>query len=316
MKPSVGKPLLSMLTVACIAAPAGVGHAEAAPPEPFPLCAVGADRSPFDTVPAALRWFPATGPDSTAWRVVETLATIGPAVQADIDARAELPLDHSAVPTGITVTTHPSDPTPAADRIDPTLMLELLTFPYHNFYAITTAVGTALNSMVMTALLPVTIGYYVLDNQIDLIEPYIQTTLHNLRTAIPNILTTIRNEIAYDIDLFNQIFDVTPDPTAPAEVTSRVDDETDAEPEQDHSDELQVTTKHDAAEDIQNVDADEPPAEPVDQTDSIDEPETDGDTAAPETEPAEDAPESAPEASTDPTGDTSDHDGHADDSDV
>ncbi|OAN31616.1 hypothetical protein [Mycolicibacterium iranicum] len=166
MNSSVGKPLLGLMAAACVAVPAAIPQAAAAVPEAVVQSA--ADQI-FDPAPPILRLTPDTA----------DAASYSPTAVESLEAAAD---------------------------IDPALLIKLLTFPYHNIYAIGTSIGAALNSALVAALLPLTAGYYFLTNQIDKIEPYIDTTFTNLRNAVPNIFTTINNEIQYDIDLFRQVF--------------------------------------------------------------------------------------------------------------
>ena len=138
MKASVGKPVLAMMSVACIAIPAATGVASAATTTP--------SNSSVQIVPAA-----------------------------------------------------------ATAAISQTELLKLLTFPIHNAFGISVGVGTAANAGLNLVLLPVSIASFVAVNQTDKIPAYVQTVQTNLQNAIPTIIKSIQNEVAYDQNLFGSL---------------------------------------------------------------------------------------------------------------
>ncbi len=192
----LGKPILGLLSAACIAVPAGIPQAGAAEPAATfagaPSPHTGTDDAQFDPVPPALRL------------ITEAAAqTRTPGVGASATfAPAEDPL---------------------------TLALDLATFPYHNVYGVAVSVGSAFADFLMTAALPLSIASLVLVNEEAKIPAYIDTVLTNLRTAIPEIFTAIHNEITYDISLFQQLGGVfnttTPDPAAEDSTGTPAEDE-------------------------------------------------------------------------------------------
>jgi hypothetical protein len=86
-----------------------------------------------------------------------------------------------------------------------TPLLNLLTFPIHNAYGIAVGVGTAANSVLNLALLPVSIAGFVITNQTDKIPGYVQTVQAGLANAIPGIIKSIQAEVSYDQHLFSSI---------------------------------------------------------------------------------------------------------------
>jgi len=97
--------------------------------------------------------------------------------------------------------------TGAADPVNQgTLLLQLLTIPYHNFVGISKAVGTAANAGLQLVSLPFSIATFVLTNQTDQIPTYIATVQNNLKAALPGIQTAIKAEAAYNKNVLSQIF--------------------------------------------------------------------------------------------------------------
>jgi hypothetical protein len=101
--------------------------------------------------------------------------------------------------------------TGAADPVNQgTLILQLLTIPYHNFVGVSKAVGTAANAGLQLVSLPFSIATFVLTNQADQIPKYVETVQNNLKTALPGIQTAIKAEAAYNKNVFSQLFGGSP----------------------------------------------------------------------------------------------------------
>ncbi|MDY6997505.1 MAG: hypothetical protein SW019_12950 [Actinomycetota bacterium] len=174
-----GKSLVGLVSAACITVPAGMppqataaaGTAPAVTRSPAPAAKV--DAALFDPVPATLR----------------------------LVAEATLALRDHAPGIGSSA---------AITLGDNPLMLaiDLLTFPYHNVYGVTTAVGEAFTDFLMAALLPLSVTSFVLVNEEEKIPAYVDSVLTDLAGAIPGIFTAIRNEIAYDVELFSTLLDL------------------------------------------------------------------------------------------------------------
>jgi hypothetical protein len=173
MHTSIGKPLVALASAACLALPA----ANLAPIDrdlSVSTMAVNltAAATAFDPVPASARAISAPSTDTDPTKLV-----------AAVDQMAEL--------SGV-------------DRA--TLLLELLSAPYHNVYGVSIAVGKAVNAVVQLVSLPFSIATYVLTNRTSEIPTYINTIKTNLAGALPGISASVKSEIQYDIDLLSQIF--------------------------------------------------------------------------------------------------------------
>jgi hypothetical protein len=83
--------------------------------------------------------------------------------------------------------------------------LALLTFPYHNVYGVTVAVGNAAAAGLQVALLPLSIARLVGANQTDQVPAYVKSTMATAAAAIPGIVKAIQAEIQYDLNLFSQL---------------------------------------------------------------------------------------------------------------
>jgi hypothetical protein len=151
MNISVGKPVLALLSAACIAVPGGTADASAATGPSVPTASITSTTSSFDPLPPALR--------STA----------------------------------------------ATASIDGATLLALLTFPYHNVYGVTVAVGNAAAAGLQVVLLPLSVASLVGSNQTEQVPAYIQSTFANAAAAIPGIFQAIQAEIQYDLNLFSQL---------------------------------------------------------------------------------------------------------------
>ncbi|MBX7448655.1 hypothetical protein GR927_11715 [Mycolicibacterium sp. 3033] len=162
MHTSIGKPLVALVSAACLSAPAAVPSLQyqLVPEESHVAVALSAATTPL---------------------------TPAPVDAATVDAA----LESMAALSGIDKST---------------LVLQLLTAPYHNVLAVANATGAALQSAGMFAALPFSIATLVLANQTDQIPAYVQTVRTNLQNAIPGIRTAISTELAYDADLFAQLF--------------------------------------------------------------------------------------------------------------
>jgi hypothetical protein len=98
------------------------------------------------------------------------------------------------------------DPVPqAAASLDAATLLALLTFPYHNVYGVTVAVGNAVGAGLQVALLPVSIAALVATNQTNQVPAFVQSTMAAAAGAIPGIIKGIQAEIQYDLNLFSQL---------------------------------------------------------------------------------------------------------------
>ncbi|WP_264058597.1 MSCRAMM family adhesin SdrC [Mycolicibacterium psychrotolerans] len=87
-----------------------------------------------------------------------------------------------------------------------TLLLQLLTAPYHNVYAVSIALGKAVNAVVQLVSLPFSVATYVLTNRTAELPAYLQTVRNNLGNAIPGVVDSVQSEIGYDLDLLAQLF--------------------------------------------------------------------------------------------------------------
>ena len=131
MHTSVGKPLVALVSAACLAIPATtftpIDHARS---ESTMAVTLAAAATSFDPVPPSARLLSAPASD-----------TEDAALVAAVGQMAEL----SGVDTG-------------------TVLLQLLTAPYHNVYAVSIAVGKAVNAFVQLVSLPFSIATYVATN--------------------------------------------------------------------------------------------------------------------------------------------------------
>ncbi len=173
MHSSIGKPLVALVSAACLAAPAmtPTPHHSGITQSSIPV-ELSAAVSSFDPLPASAR------------SLVTTVAPTDPATLAGaVDTMAAL----SGQDSGL-------------------LLLKLLSAPYHNFASISIAVGKAVNAGIQVVSLPFSILTYVIANKPDDIPAYITQVQNNLKAAIPGIGTAIKSEIAYDKDLIQQVF--------------------------------------------------------------------------------------------------------------
>jgi hypothetical protein len=91
--------------------------------------------------------------------------------------------------------------------IDIDTLVDLVTFPYHNAYAVGSAVRSAASAGVQVLGLPLSLGYYLLTNASDeTIQKYLTGVQTNANNAIPNIFKAIQNEINYNKELFDKVF--------------------------------------------------------------------------------------------------------------
>jgi hypothetical protein len=156
----VGKPLLALMSAACITVPATAGaphaSAAAAPTTQDQAVALTAGSTLFDPLPAAAR------------SVVLDTQSVDPLAQVDIGT-----------------------------------LVDLVTFPYHNAYAIGSAFGRAANAGIQVVGLPLSLAYFLATNASDTtIQNYLNSVQTNVNGAIPGIIDTIQDEIAYDLHLF------------------------------------------------------------------------------------------------------------------
>ena len=187
MHSSIGKPLVALVSAACLAAPAMTTpttmttsdsvHATATIP-----VELSAAVATFDPVPPSLRTLNAPVAPTSDAKLVEA-----------VDTMAEL--------SGV-------------DRA--TLLLQLLTAPYHNVLGVSKAVGSAVNAVLQVASLPFSVFTYVLTNRTSEIPDYIASVQKNLNGALPGISTAIKTEIQYDLDLISQVFGPQPNVTSSA----------------------------------------------------------------------------------------------------
>lgn len=183
MHSSIGKPLVALVSAACLAAPtvtpttSDSGRATTAIP-----VELSAAVTTFDPVPPSIRSLNSPDAPTSDAKLVEA-----------VDTMAEL--------SGV-------------DRA--TLLLQLLSAPYHNFLGVSKAVGSAVNAVVQVASLPFSVFTYVLTNRAGEIPDYIASVQKNLSGALPGISTAIKSEIQYDLDLISQIFGSQPEVTASA----------------------------------------------------------------------------------------------------
>jgi hypothetical protein len=86
-------------------------------------------------------------------------------------------------------------------------LVDLLTFPYHNVYAVGSAVGRAANAGVQVLGLPLSLAFFLATNASDTtIQNYLNSVQTNVNGALPGIVAAIQSEIAYDVALFNEVF--------------------------------------------------------------------------------------------------------------
>jgi hypothetical protein len=175
---SVGKPLLTVATAACIAVAATAPAASAAATAPSPHTVVSnlettlvASTSDFQPLPVGARELADL-----------SVADVNSIVSAADDGVSATPVD-----TG-------------------TLILQLLTFPYHNALGIAQGFGAFTNTGLQLASLPFSIATYLAVNQPEKIPAYVNGVLTSVGNAIPALTTAIQNEINYDINLFGQVF--------------------------------------------------------------------------------------------------------------
>ncbi|MCG7596814.1 hypothetical protein [Mycobacterium sp. PSTR-4-N] len=174
MHSSIGKPLVTFVSAACLAAPAMIptttpDSVRAIATIPVELSAA---VTTFDPVPPSLR----------------TLnSPVAPANEATLVGAVDTMAELSGV-----------------DRA--TLLLQLLTAPYHNVLGVSKAVGSAVNAYLQVASLPFSVATYVLTNRAGEIPDYIATVRKNVDGALPGISTAIKSEMQYDLDLLSQVF--------------------------------------------------------------------------------------------------------------
>ena len=173
MHSSIGKPLVALVSAACLAAPAmtPTPHHSAITQSSMPV-ELSASVTSFDPLPASAR------------ALVTPVAPTDPATLAGaVDTMASLSGEDSGL-----------------------LLLKLLSAPYHNFASISIAVGKAVNAGIQLVSLPFSILTYVIANKPDDIPAYITQVQNNLKAALPGIGAAIKSEIAYDKDLIQQVF--------------------------------------------------------------------------------------------------------------
>ncbi|MEH3141926.1 MAG: hypothetical protein PGN37_17445 [Mycobacterium kyogaense] len=183
MHSSIGKPLVAFVSAACLAAPAmtptTLDPVRATATIPVELSAA---VSTFDPVPPSLR-------------------TLNAPVAPTDDAKLVDAVDTMAELSGV-------------DRA--TLLLQLLTAPYHNVLGVSKAVGSAVNAVLQVASLPLSVATYVLTNRTSEIPAYVDSVRTNLQGALPGISTAVKAEIQYDLDLISQVFGAQPNATTAA----------------------------------------------------------------------------------------------------
>ncbi|MEW5809374.1 MAG: hypothetical protein AB1925_07965 [Actinomycetota bacterium] len=189
MHSSIGKPLVALVSAACLAAPAMTPttpdsvRASATTP-----VALSAAVTTFDPVPPSLR-------------------TLNAPVAPTDDATLVDAVDTMAELSGV-------------DRA--TLLLQLLTAPYHNVLGVSKAVGSAVNAVLQVASLPLSVATYVLTNRTNEIPDYVASVRQNLTNALPGISTAIKTEIQYDLDLISQVFGAQPEAATADKVANSV----------------------------------------------------------------------------------------------
>jgi hypothetical protein len=173
MHSSIGKPLVALVSAACLAAPAmtPTPHHSVITQSSMPV-ELSASVTSFDPLPTSAR------------ALVTSVAPTDPATLAGaVDTMASLSGEDSGL-----------------------LLLKLLSAPYHNFASISIAVGKAVNAGIQFVSLPFSILTYIIANKPDDIPGYITQVQNNLKGALPGISAAIKSEIAYDRDLIQQIF--------------------------------------------------------------------------------------------------------------
>lgn len=173
MHSSIGKPLVALVSAACLAAPAITPTLHDSPlaTATIPVELTAAVTS-FDPLPPSARSLGNSVAPTDDAKLVEA-----------VDTMAEL----SGVDTG-------------------TLLLQLLTAPYHNVYAVSIALGKAVNAVVQLVSLPFSVATYVLTNRTAEIPAYVQTVRNNLGNALPGVVDSVQSEIGYDLDLLAHLF--------------------------------------------------------------------------------------------------------------
>ncbi|AFM17389.1 hypothetical protein Mycch_2617 [Mycolicibacterium chubuense NBB4] len=162
MHTSIGKPLVALVSAACLTAPATIPTLQ----------------QPLSLVESHI--------------AVQLSAAAGTLTPAPVDtATVQAAIDQVAALTGV-------------DK--GTLLLALLTAPYHNVLAVSNATGAAFEDVVMLLSLPLSVATLVLSNQTGTIPAYIASVHSKLAGALPGIKTAIQTEIAYDVNLFKQLF--------------------------------------------------------------------------------------------------------------
>jgi hypothetical protein len=164
MNVSLGKPVLALLSAACIAVPAGTAEASAATGPSVPTASTISTTNFFDPLPQTLSLIGGTG-------------TVAPSVNA---------------------------PSVNAASVGGATLLAVLTFPYHNVYGVSLAVGNAAAAGLQVVLLPLSVAALVGMNNTDQVPAYVQSTIANAAGAIPGIVEAIQAEIEYDRNLFSQ----------------------------------------------------------------------------------------------------------------
>ncbi|TRW88946.1 hypothetical protein FK535_01335 [Mycolicibacterium sp. 018/SC-01/001] len=184
MHSSIGKPLVAFVSAACLAAPTMVSTTT--PDSVRDTATIPVELSAavttFDPVPPSIRSLnsaPAPASDAALVDAVDTMAELS-----------------------------------GVDRA--TLLLELLTAPYHNFLGVSKAVGSAVNAVLQVASLPFSVVTYVLTNRTNEIPDYIASVRKNLDGALPGISSAIKTEVQYDLDLLSQVFGSTQQSSATA----------------------------------------------------------------------------------------------------
>lgn len=183
MHSSIGKPLVALVSAACLAAPAMANPTTMTPDSVRAIATIPVELSAavgtFDPVPPSIR-------------------TLNTPVAPTDDAKLVEAVDTMAELSGV-------------DRA--TLLLKLLTAPYHNVLGVSKAVGSAVNAVLQVASLPFSVATYVLTNRTGEIPDYIASVRKNLDGALPGISTAIKTEIQYDLDLLSQVFGSSPSVT-------------------------------------------------------------------------------------------------------
>jgi hypothetical protein len=168
MHSTVGKPILALMTAACVAAPA-VGVAQAPATVVAESSAAVNLTASFDPLP----------------QVAQLIDTGGARV--------------ASVQDGLT--------TLAADDIDPELLLELVTAPYHNLVSFAIATGTLSNVGLQVIGLPLSVVGYVFRNQTDQIPAYVDGVQKAAGTAVSDFFEYLQDNIVdYDANLLDRVF--------------------------------------------------------------------------------------------------------------